>query len=148
MFHWSRFPELVGSSKSKPLRSSDQIFLQVWWPSCCPHKHLELGNTDYHNYVLNSSLVKTVQKLEAKDVLPNINRMQADEGPKNAVFVPGDLDLWPLTLTFKLVQARDRTRLPLNLEQVHSAVPEIFHTQTKKVTDSAKTEPSTVHCVW
>ena len=26
-------------------------------------------------------------------------------------FVPGDLDLWPLTLTFKLVQAREKTRL-------------------------------------
>jgi len=27
-------------------------------------------------------------------------------------FVPGDLDLWPLTLTFNLVRARDKTRLP------------------------------------
>jgi len=26
------------------------------------------------------------------------------------VFVPGDLDLWPLTLTFKLLRARDQTR--------------------------------------
>jgi len=32
-------------------------------------------------------------KLEAKDVLPNINRTQAAEGLKNVVFVPGDLDL-------------------------------------------------------
>jgi len=34
------------------------------------------------------------------------------KGPKNVVFVPGDLDLWPLTLTFKLVRARDQTHLP------------------------------------
>jgi len=34
------------------------------------------------------------------------------KGPKNAVYVPGDLDLWPLTLTFKLVRARDQTCLP------------------------------------
>ena len=36
---------------------------------------------------------KTNEKLEAKDVLPNTNRMQAVERAKNAVFVPGDLDL-------------------------------------------------------
>jgi len=29
-----------------------------------------------------------------------------------ARFNPGDLDLWPLTVTFKLAQARDQTRLP------------------------------------
>jgi len=34
-------------------------------------------------------------------------RMQAAERAKNAVFVPGDLDLW----TFKLVRARDQTPL-------------------------------------
>jgi len=32
-------------------------------------------------------------KLEANDVLPNINRMQAAERAENAIFVPGDLDL-------------------------------------------------------
>jgi len=48
-------------------------------------------------------------------------------------FVPGDLDLWPLTLTFKLIRARDQARLRfcMNLAQIRSAVPEIFHTQTK-----------------
>ena len=30
----------------------------------------------------------------------------------SAFFVPGDLDLWPLTLTFKLLRAKDQTRLP------------------------------------
>jgi len=50
-------------------------------------------------------------KLDAKDVLPNINCTQAAERVKNAVFVPGDLGLSSLTLTFKLVRARDQTRL-------------------------------------
>jgi len=32
-------------------------------------------------------------QLQAKDVLPNNNRMQADKRAENAVFVSGDLDL-------------------------------------------------------
>jgi len=36
---------------------------------------------------------KTTYTLRVKDVLPNINCMQATEGPKNSVFVPGDVDL-------------------------------------------------------
>jgi len=40
----------------------------------------------------------TVERLEAKDVLPNINRMQAArmqaaERAENVIFVPGDLYL-------------------------------------------------------
>jgi len=31
------------------------------------------------------------------------------KGPKNVVFVPGDLDFWCLTLTFKLVRAMNQT---------------------------------------
>jgi len=54
------------------------------------------------------------------------------KGPKNAVFIPGDLYLWPLILTFKLVQA-DQTCLFVILAQIRSAVPEIFHTQTKNI---------------
>ena len=46
-------------------------------------------------------------KLEAKDVLPNINHTQAAERVENAF-----LSLVTLTLTFKLVRARDRGRLP------------------------------------
>ena len=45
---------------------------------------------------------------------------------------------WPLTLTFKLVRARDKHVFRLNLGKICSADPEIFHMQTKKVTDSAK----------
>jgi len=68
-------------------------------------------------------------ELEAEDVLPNINHTQATEMAKNDVF------LSLLTSTFDLdIQTRpseDQTHLSW------SAVPEIFHTQTKKVTDSA-----------
>jgi len=39
-----------------------------------------------------SASLRTEKKLEAKDVLPNVNRTQA-ERTKNAVFVPGDLYL-------------------------------------------------------
>jgi len=36
----------------------------------------------------------------------------------------------------------------VNLAQIRSAVPEIFHTQTKNTYDGAKkAEPSAVHCV-
>jgi len=41
-------------------------------------------------------------------------------------------------LTLKLVRAKDQTRLPVNLAQICSAVPEIFEAQTKQVTDGAK----------
>ena len=34
-----------------------------------------------------------VERLKAKDVLPNINCMQAAERAENVIFVPGDLDL-------------------------------------------------------
>jgi len=37
-----------------------------------------------------------------------------------------------LTFTFKLVQARDQTRLPCELAQIRSAVLEMFHTQAKQ----------------
>jgi len=50
-----------------------------------------------------------------------------------------------VTLTFDLdIQTRPSEgpqSLHVNLAQIRSAVPEIFHKQTKKVTGSAKTEP-------
>ena len=68
-------------------------------------------------------------KLEANDVLPNINRMQAAERAENAIFVPGDLDLWPWPSN-----SSDRGTkhvFCVNLAQIRSAVPGIFHTQHK-----------------
>jgi len=52
------------------------------------------------------------------------------KGPKNAVFCPWWP--WPLTLTFKLVRARDQTRFRVNLVQIRSTLSEIFHTRTKQ----------------
>jgi len=52
------------------------------------------------------------KKLEAKDVLPNKPHAGGRKGLKMLLFVPDDLDLWPLTLTFKLVRVRQQTRLP------------------------------------
>jgi len=43
--------------------------------------------------VAPTNMHKALDKLEAKDVLPDINRTQATERAKNAAFVPGDLDL-------------------------------------------------------
>jgi len=42
-------------------------------------------------YMETSKIKKA--KLQAKDVFPNINHMQATKRAKNAFFVPGDLDL-------------------------------------------------------
>ena len=74
-------------------------------------------------------------------VLPNIDRMQATKRPKNGVFVPGDLYLWPSTLTFKLVRARDHRSthvFRVNLAQIRLVIPEsrdISHTSKKNPTD-------------
>jgi len=69
-------------------------------------------------------------KLEAKDVLPNINRTQAaPEGPKMPF-------LSLATLTFDLdFQTRPKGIkyvFRVNLAQIRLAIPEIFHKQTKK----------------
>ena len=57
------------------------------------------------------------------------------KGRENVIFCPW----WPwvLTLTFKLVQARDQTRLPSEFGQIRSAVPEISHISytNKRTTD-------------
>jgi len=57
-------------------------------------------------------------------------------------------------LTFDLWQSNSCKRgtkhvFPVNLAQIHSAVPQIFHSQIKNHRLMApKTEPSAVHCVW
>jgi len=97
---------------------------------------------DFVDSVTDKQTYKHTNKLEQKDVLPNINRTQAPEIPPAAtewsclllndvicservpfrrcrgdgsaqrVFVCGDLGLWPLTLTFKIFRARDQACLP------------------------------------
>jgi len=68
---------------------------------------------------------ETNKKLEAKDVLPNTNCTQAAERAKNAIFGPGDLDLDTCP------SERPNPLFCMNLAQIHSVVPETFHTQTK-----------------
>jgi len=58
-------------------------------------------------HTVNDEGSKTA-KTRAKDVLPNKKHAGHRNGQKMPFFVPGDLDLLPSTLTFKLVQ----TRLP------------------------------------
>jgi len=61
--------------------------------------------------------------------------------PKNAVFVPRDLHIWPLTLTFKLVRARDhhQTRLPCEFgANPFSGSRDIWYTNKKPQTEGAK----------
>jgi len=65
-----------------------------------------------------------------KDVLPNITARRLPKGPKIAVFVPGDLDLWPWPSN--LSERGTKHVFLVNLAQIRSAVPEIFHTQTNK----------------
>ena len=57
---------------------------------------------------------------------------------ENPVFVYGDLNHWPLTLTFKLFWARDQTRYSCEFgANPFSGSQDISYTN-KKVTDSAK----------
>jgi len=60
--------------------------------------------------------------------LPNLNRTQAAERAEKCRFLTlVSVDFDPLILTFQLVQTSSRG----NLVQICSAVPKIFHTQTK-----------------
>jgi len=57
------------------------------------------------------------------------NARRPPKGPKNAVFDPGDLDLW---LWHSNSSKRGTKHVfPVNLARIRSAVPDIFHTQTK-----------------
>jgi len=62
-------------------------------------------------------------------------------GMHNACFVRSDLDLWPLTLTFKLVRAKDRTRLPCEFgANPFSGSRDIWGTNKKSSQTALKTE--------
>jgi len=58
------------------------------------------------------------------------------KGRKMPFFVPGDLDLWPWHSNSS--QRGTKHVFHVNVAEIRLAVPEIFHTQIKKVTDSAK----------
>jgi len=98
-----------------------------------------VGRTRNHALVLNTIICEKKVKQEAKDVSPNINRTQAAKRAEKCRFCPGDLDLWPLTLTFKLVRARDQTRLSCELgANPFSGSPDISYTNKKLPTDGVK----------
>jgi len=93
----------------------------------------------YLGLLIAHQLIKNNKKLRAKDVLPNINHTQAAERAENAVFVPGDLDLLPFTLTFKLVRERDQTHLPCEFgANPFSGSGDISYTNKKPQTDGVK----------
>jgi len=69
------------------------------------------------------------EKLEATDIFQTQTAHRPPKGPKDPVFVPGSLDLWPWTS--KWSKRGTKHVFLVNLAQIHSAVPEIFHTQTK-----------------
>jgi len=57
-----------------------------------------------------------------------------------------------VTLTFdldiqNLSERGTKHVFPVNLVQIHSALLEIFDSQTKKQSHNAKTEPYAIHCV-
>jgi len=72
---------------------------------------------------------------------------RSPKGLKKSVFCPWWP--WPLTLIFKLVWARDQTRLPCQFGANPFSDSPIYFTHKQKTTDwrHKKTEPSAVHCM-
>jgi len=69
------------------------------------------------------------------------NARRPAKGPKNAV-------LSLVTLTFKLIRAKDQTRLPCEFgANPFSDCRYISYTKKKHRVTAPKTEPSAVHCV-
>jgi len=67
------------------------------------------------------------------------------KGPKNAIYVPGDLDLWPWPSNFR---ARDQLRLPCEFgANPFSGFRDISYANKKHWLTAPKTEPSTLDCV-
>jgi len=64
---------------------------------------------------------------------------------KMPFFVPGVFDLWPWPSNWS--ERGTNHVFLVNLAQVHSTDPEIFHTQTKRSQTVSKTEPCAVHCM-
>ena len=62
----------------------------------------------------------------------------AERAEKWCFFVPDDFDLWSLTLTFKLVRARNQTRLPCEFGANPFSSSRNISQAYKKVRDSAK----------
>ena len=74
-----------------------------------------------------SSSRQKQQKIQAKDVLPNIPHAGHRKAKKCRFYVPGDLDLYHLNSS----EQGTKHVFRVNLAQIRSVVPEIIHTQTK-----------------
>jgi len=95
------------------------------------HKHYRQTDDSWMGSSIYSSLINC--KLEAKDVLTNTNRTQAAERAEKCRFCPW----WPWPSNSS--EGGTKRVFRVNLVQIRSAVPKIFHTQTKKIqTDSAR----------
>jgi len=98
------------------------VIVHIW---ACHHRHWCIMPVGSIKRVISYIITNIT-----RDVLPNINCTQATErAGKWPVLVPGDLDLWPWHSN-----ASDRGTkyvFHVNLALIHSAVPEIFRTQTK-----------------
>jgi len=149
-----QFPNLSGFSRQVSpcdylsactLRSSDKLLLFVPWT--VPATPWSQNSLTYECPPAKLfTTFRHISKLEAKDVLPNINHTQAAKKPINAVF------LLMATLNFD-IQTRPsnrQTHLPSEFRaNLFSSSQDISHTNKKKVTDrtKTKTEPYTVNCV-
>jgi len=67
-----------------------------------------------------------VKKLEAEEVLPNTKHTQVAERAEKCPFCPS----WPWP--WNSSERGTKHVFRVNLAQIRSAVPKIFHTQTKK----------------
>jgi len=98
---------------------------------------LKLSRSNLKVKVIGESL-RSQDELETRDVLPNINRTQAAEKCRLLLWWP-----WPLSdlrpWHSNSFERGTKDVCGVDLAQIRSAVPEIFHTQTKKTkTDGAK----------
>ena len=100
--------------------------------------HIQLWKNQKKNNSLSSIWGLKNYQPEAKDVF-TIHKLQAGcrKGRKMLFFVHEDLDLWPWHSDWS--KWGTKHIFHVNLAQIRSVVPEIFHTQTKKPpTDGAK----------
>jgi len=79
--------------------------------------------------------------------LPKINSTQAAQKARKCRLcpLPGDLDLWPWHSNSS--ERATKHVFLVNLAQIRSAVPEIFHTQTKKSHRQIQNLTQFDHCV-
>jgi len=97
---------------------------------------------------MNDDGVRENYKLEAKDVLQNINHTQAAERAEKFRFLSlVTLTFLPLTFTFKLFRARTKHVFLVDLAQIRSAVSDFIHKQENTDGRCQKNRAFAVHCV-